>query len=653
MFRLHRAAAALACLLFSVCTFAQVTVTGSHLKDSSGNLISNATISWAPVDANLHPLAFRAGGANAGQVVTTPVTAQVTSGVFTIQAQDTSLTSPVNVCYLVAVTDNVSGDSLLNQGYTCVQPGSGTNAASWCATSGGTTTCNFDNYVPSTPGLTPTETGPAGANGTNGTNGATGPPATFLGAWASGTTYALGNAVSYNGSSYVSLIASNVGHEPDTATADWGVLAAQGAQGTVSIATVHADDETSLPLLRNMSDPKRYIYGDCYSHGNGHVIYHNAYPGWWSGLVPVVAGRTYTVVEPAEPNNNNDCSATFWDASGNPIISSDVVADTMTANEAFVAPSNAAYFGFPTSPGYSYLIEGITLPPSLANGITPPLQFADQPLTPQRISPWYGKKLGVFGDSYCNDTSGPLLSEWPLRVASALGMTLSYLDCRVNRPMGLATDAGGNFAECYGNDPVNGHNNPSITITGWGTCAQSNSGTAGNTIAQDLAGIDVVILELGTNNQSYTVGTTADSDTTDTVAGATRWTVESIEAAAPNARVILTTPINSTSRGAAMSPVAAMEEAIGPQLGAPVIDNYDHSPFGSAPVNAWMLATDGLHPTSGYVYYTPGTNTPSAASGSVPGVGYQNYAAYIIREMYNLSPLQTVSTGIPAVPLFP
>jgi hypothetical protein len=71
-------------------------------------------------------------------------------------------------------------------------------------------------------------TGPAGPTGAT---GATGPPVTFIpGGWLIGSSYALGDAVSYSGSSYIALQA-NVGREPDSSPTYWGLLAAAGAAG--------------------------------------------------------------------------------------------------------------------------------------------------------------------------------------------------------------------------------------------------------------------------------------------------------------------------------------------------------------------------------------------------------------------------------------
>jgi len=86
-------------------------------------------------------------------------------------------------------------------------------------------------------------TGPAGAAGPAGPSGATGaqgPPASFRGNWSSSTTYALGDAVfcaacSSSGSSYVSLVANNVGFDPPTSNVKWSLLAQQGATGPAGV----------------------------------------------------------------------------------------------------------------------------------------------------------------------------------------------------------------------------------------------------------------------------------------------------------------------------------------------------------------------------------------------------------------------------------
>jgi hypothetical protein len=79
-------------------------------------------------------------------------------------------------------------------------------------------------------------TGPAGATGVAGATGATGPagpagpPASFQGTWLVGTSYSVGSAVSFGGSSYVAL-AANVGRQPDLSPTFWAVLAQAGTPG--------------------------------------------------------------------------------------------------------------------------------------------------------------------------------------------------------------------------------------------------------------------------------------------------------------------------------------------------------------------------------------------------------------------------------------
>src|SRR6202142_3551996 len=77
--------------------------------------------------------------------------------------------------------------------------------------------------------------GMTGATGSTGNTGAQGPPVSFRGTWLVGTTYLIGDSVFFNGTSYISLVNPNVGHQPDTdvanGTGNWAFLAQQGATG--------------------------------------------------------------------------------------------------------------------------------------------------------------------------------------------------------------------------------------------------------------------------------------------------------------------------------------------------------------------------------------------------------------------------------------
>lgn len=79
--------------------------------------------------------------------------------------------------------------------------------------------------------------GPQGVQGPVGPQGPIGPvgPAglTWQGAWTSGNSYVLNDAVGYNGASYFCIAPTSGTTPPDLATANWALLASQGAQGPI------------------------------------------------------------------------------------------------------------------------------------------------------------------------------------------------------------------------------------------------------------------------------------------------------------------------------------------------------------------------------------------------------------------------------------
>jgi Collagen triple helix repeat (20 copies) len=74
--------------------------------------------------------------------------------------------------------------------------------------------------------------GVQGPQGIQGLVGAQGPAvANYTGNYSSTTNYGLHDAVSYGGSTYISLVAGNLGQTPDVSPSFWAVLAAQGPAG--------------------------------------------------------------------------------------------------------------------------------------------------------------------------------------------------------------------------------------------------------------------------------------------------------------------------------------------------------------------------------------------------------------------------------------
>ena len=114
------------------------TVSASRVTDSSGNLISNATISFQPCDYHGNWYAYCIN--NQGQAMWESVSTQVVNGAFSIVLADTQLTSPQNIFFNVRIIDNVSNTDLLGPKYL-IQP-----TGSWWS---------FDNFIPNVPDLPP------------------------------------------------------------------------------------------------------------------------------------------------------------------------------------------------------------------------------------------------------------------------------------------------------------------------------------------------------------------------------------------------------------------------------------------------------------------------------------------------------------------
>jgi hypothetical protein len=70
------------------------------------------------------------------------------------------------------------------------------------------------------------------------------------GAWGSGSTYAVNDVVSYNGSSYLAIQAST-NQQPDTQTAYWLVLAAKGDTGAGDVSGPASSVDSELALFNS------------------------------------------------------------------------------------------------------------------------------------------------------------------------------------------------------------------------------------------------------------------------------------------------------------------------------------------------------------------------------------------------------------------
>jgi len=121
-----------------------LNVVAYNVLDSTGTPLVSGTVYFAPVDGSGNPLSYRLG--SLGQAISSPVSAPIVNGAFSLNLPNVSLTNPVNVCFNTTIINNSNGQSVLGGGYTCVQPNP---SLGWC----NTTTCDFDNYPPNEAGI--------------------------------------------------------------------------------------------------------------------------------------------------------------------------------------------------------------------------------------------------------------------------------------------------------------------------------------------------------------------------------------------------------------------------------------------------------------------------------------------------------------------
>ena len=199
-------------ILVSIQSHAQsqyVQFTASNLTDAAGTPLQSGTLTLTPITATgaaIAPHLSTGGRAIPAHVVFKVINGAIVPITGSAQLADVSMTNPSGFCYQSILHDNVGGNSWTMD--SCLQPA---YSATWCSVSNNVTTCNYDNYVPTGTSGALVVAGPAGI--------------TWQGAWSNSNTYAIGQAVSYNGSSYVSTISANTS---TPGTAGWSLVASAG-----------------------------------------------------------------------------------------------------------------------------------------------------------------------------------------------------------------------------------------------------------------------------------------------------------------------------------------------------------------------------------------------------------------------------------------
>ena len=214
--------------------------------------------------------------------------------------------------------------------------------------------------------------------------------------------------------------------------------------------------------------------------------------------------------------------------------------------------------------------------------------------------PLAGKNLGVIGDSFTSDYN----QAWQTVVTARTGLTLVFQDARPRRTLAEAF-------ECYGQPqpgsaPAAFTASYSFPVVG-GTCA----GMLGhrNSLAEALAPVDVLLIELSTNDNVFAVpiGSAGDPTGSGTYNGNLRWVVETALAAKPSLRVMVVTTqfIHGIVPAQTRSYADAAVE-YGKSNGIPVVDMAALGGVNAISAPA-LLLPDGLHPSpAGFTkFYAP------------------------------------------------
>ena len=217
-------------------------------------------------------------------------------------------------------------------------------------------------------------------------------------------------------------------------------------------------------------------------------------------------------------------------------------------------------------------------------GPTGPAGPAGAPATSQTVSALRGRGLGILGDSIS------AANMWQPVVINRVGATITFQDARPGRKFSDAF-------ECYGAPAVGGA--PGMfQPAGNGNClAYGDVSTLGNTLAQNLANTDVLLVRLGTNDQNIPLGSLGDAANAGTLYGNMRWVVETLLSAKPTIRLILITPeLNNFASLQNIQNVVDAEIAFAGSMGLPILDLYRTS--GNNALTNSLYTYDGTHLTN-------------------------------------------------------
>jgi hypothetical protein len=360
----------------------------------------------------------------------------------------------------------------------------------------------------------------------------------------------------------------------------------------MTVAQAQAAVAAGQPLVINLFDLNRITVGAYNTLTN--AIDPTQTTLYVSGNMPVVGGQTYTMAKGTGGASNSSFGGAWLDAAKN-VIST--FATPETDGENFTAPAKAVYFLFTGvlassegGPAVQMFTAGTTVP-------SPYIPFGRSTPTPTAAtySTGNGKNIGVLGDSF----SAWFNNEWQNIVLARTGANLTFQDSRGGRQWTQAL-------ECYGTVtpgaalstysttyPIIDQTNFAFNLTG----RAPQISTLGNTLAQNLATTELLIIELGENDSTYAVGAPSDPTKAGTLWGNMRWVVEAYLTAKPTLRIVM---IGNTYRGdgptlAAQQAVAAAEKAFAQSYAIPYLDLFNVG-GNSLFTNTAYTRTDFIHP---------------------------------------------------------
>ncbi len=230
-------------------------------------------------------------------------------------------------------------------------------------------------------------------------------------------------------------------------------------------------------------------------------------------------------------------------------------------------------------------LQGVTGPQGL-QGVPGPTgaQGLPGPAGQNAVPPLASRHFSVQGDSMTYTTHA-----WQDVVTARTGMAEVAQNARPGR----------GFSQAFEEYGTTTPGTPLLVNQGVTSTPNGNysTGTPGNTLAQDLAAVDLLIIELGTNDQSVPLGTLGDAQSAGTFFGNMRWVVETYIAAKPTLRIVLVTPqLNGFASAQTTQTYVNAEIAYANSMAIPVINMFLLG--GVNPLTSTTLTVDGTHPNA-------------------------------------------------------